>query len=343
MREYFQVHPAERPKIFGMTASPIWNPKDAEGSLLTLEKNLDATVIAVREHVSELLENSPRPVEVRVFSIFRSSLERMLMRLLQIIKEYFPPPDNYLYLNPNLWDTLSLFQSNDVDMSWDKLHMKYHVTRNSLGPYSADLFIYHEVRTRVNQLLLESDPFDVQEDGMDIDDPPASRNTPSIPVALEQVDSILSDFKPFFEDSSTFPLAVPIPVPLAWCTPKVKALTEVLLAYHTPTFHGIVFVEQRQVAACLAKILSKIPELRGRIRCAELVGHGGHGTRNKGGSNASAASAVNVKGMGLARQQDTVRLFRKSYEEGGLNLRAFIFVLLFSVIDSLSSGCHVRR
>lgn len=70
MREYFQVHPAERPKVFGMTASPIWNPKDAEGSLLTLEKNLDATVIAVREHVSELLESSPRPVEVCIFYYF---------------------------------------------------------------------------------------------------------------------------------------------------------------------------------------------------------------------------------------------------------------------------------
>lgn len=254
--------------------------------------------------------------------------------MLQIIKEYFPPPDNYLYLNPSLWDTLSLFQPDNVDIAWDKLHMKYHVTRNSLGPYSADLFIYHEIRTRVNQLLLEIDtrdnhivnPFGVEEDGMDIDDPPTYRSTPSIPVALEQVDSILSDFKPFFEDLSISPPAVPIPVPLAWCTPKVKALTEVLLAYHTPTFHGIVFVEQRQVAACLAKVLSKIPELRGRIRCAELVGHGGgHGTRSKGGSNASPASGVNVKGMGLARQQDTVRLFRKSYEEGGLNLCAFLF------------------
>ena len=259
----------------------------------------------------------------------------------QIIKEYFPPPDNYLYLNPNLWETLSLFQSDDVDISWDKLHMKYHVTRNSLGPYSADLFIYHEVRTRINQLLLEFgtpddqiiNPFGVQEDGMDIDIPLPDQNTPSIPVGLRQVDSILSDFKPFFEDPSTSPPAVPIPVPLAWCTPKVKALTEVLLAYHTPTFHGIVFVEQRQVATCLAKVLSKIPELRGRIRCAELVGHGGgHGPRNKGGSNASATSAVNVKGMGLARQQDTVRLFRQSFEEGGLNLRAFFFVFLYYIL-----------
>lgn len=250
-----------------------------------------------------------------------------------MIKRYSPPPDNYLYLNPSLWDTLSLFQSDDIDISWSKLQMKYHVTRNSLGPYSADLFVYHEVRTRVNQLLLEFDapddhivnPFDIQEDRMDVDDPPSHRNTPSIPVALEQVDSILSDFKPFFEDLSTSPPAVPIPVPLAWCTPKIKALTEVLLEYHTPTFHGIVFVEQRQVAACLAKVLSKIPELRDRIRCAELVGHGGgHGTRGKAGSNASATSGVNVKGMGLARQQDTVKSFRKSYEEGGLNLRRFL-------------------
>jgi endoribonuclease Dicer len=64
MREYFQTHSLQRPKVFGMTASPIWNPKDAQGSLMILEKNLDATVIAVREHISELLQNSPRPLEV---------------------------------------------------------------------------------------------------------------------------------------------------------------------------------------------------------------------------------------------------------------------------------------
>ena len=47
-----------------MTASPIWNPKDAEGSLMTLEKNLDAIAIAVREHISELLHNSLSFLEV---------------------------------------------------------------------------------------------------------------------------------------------------------------------------------------------------------------------------------------------------------------------------------------
>lgn len=67
MREYYQVGPSDRPKIFGMTASPIWNPKDPEGSLATLEKNLDAIAISVKEHIDELRTNSPRPVEVRPF------------------------------------------------------------------------------------------------------------------------------------------------------------------------------------------------------------------------------------------------------------------------------------
>lgn len=65
MREYsYVVSPACRPKIFGMTASPIWNPKDAAGSLATLEANMDSKVIGVRAHVEELTEHSPKPVEV---------------------------------------------------------------------------------------------------------------------------------------------------------------------------------------------------------------------------------------------------------------------------------------
>lgn len=65
MREYFEVkNPSLRPKIFGMTASPIWNPKDTVGSLASLEANMDAKVVGVRAHLSELAEHSPKPVEV---------------------------------------------------------------------------------------------------------------------------------------------------------------------------------------------------------------------------------------------------------------------------------------
>jgi len=47
-----------------MTASPIWNTKNPLGSLAELEANMDAKVIAIREHVNELAKHSPKPSEV---------------------------------------------------------------------------------------------------------------------------------------------------------------------------------------------------------------------------------------------------------------------------------------
>jgi hypothetical protein len=82
MREYFQVPLHQRPKVFGMTASPIWNPKDAVGSLETLEKNMDATVIGVRAHLEELADHSPKPVEVsvQVTQILQIMLSQVALR-----------------------------------------------------------------------------------------------------------------------------------------------------------------------------------------------------------------------------------------------------------------------
>jgi endoribonuclease Dicer len=67
LREYFQLNSSDkRPKIFGMTASPIWNVKNPLGSLSDLELNMDAKVIAVVEHVQELNQRSPKAKEVRI-------------------------------------------------------------------------------------------------------------------------------------------------------------------------------------------------------------------------------------------------------------------------------------
>lgn len=69
LREYFHSPTHLRPKIFGMTASPIWNVKDPRGSLAALEKNLDAKVTAVRDHVQELVTFSPKATEVRILDV----------------------------------------------------------------------------------------------------------------------------------------------------------------------------------------------------------------------------------------------------------------------------------
>lgn len=65
MREYFHfADMSKRPKIFGMTASPIWNTKNPLSSIATLEQNMNAKVISVMENVEELLEYSPKANEV---------------------------------------------------------------------------------------------------------------------------------------------------------------------------------------------------------------------------------------------------------------------------------------
>ena len=84
LREYFQVHPPSlRPKIFGMTASPIWNTKNPMSSLAELEANMDAKVIAIREHVDELAEHSPKPLEVG-----HSFFDVLIAYLIQIFPGY---------------------------------------------------------------------------------------------------------------------------------------------------------------------------------------------------------------------------------------------------------------
>lgn len=69
MREYSHIKAIEeRPRVFGMTASPIWNTKDPVGSLLALEANMDSTIISVRDNVEELAAHAPRPSEVMILS-----------------------------------------------------------------------------------------------------------------------------------------------------------------------------------------------------------------------------------------------------------------------------------
>jgi endoribonuclease Dicer len=63
---YLKCSPQSRPKVFGMTASPVWNHKNPYESLRVLECNMQAKIIGVQENDEELAEYSPRPTEVRL-------------------------------------------------------------------------------------------------------------------------------------------------------------------------------------------------------------------------------------------------------------------------------------
>ena len=55
----------DKPKVFGMTASPISDPRNHKKSIQTLERNLYARVLAVRDHTAELEHHINKPNEVR--------------------------------------------------------------------------------------------------------------------------------------------------------------------------------------------------------------------------------------------------------------------------------------
>ncbi|OCH90640.1 P-loop containing nucleoside triphosphate hydrolase protein [Obba rivulosa] len=321
MREYFQLPARKRPKIFGMTASPVWNPKDAMESLSTLERNLDAKVMAVRQHIDELKAHAPKPKEW--------------------VHEYPSSPPAYPeYPSCSLWERLSTITfPSDIDIPVEKIHARYEMTLQTLGPYGADLFLYMDLRQRISQILdqaMEGDLDSVAikhyyQDG-DIYMAPTISDV-QLPPQIKELEFILDDFRELFEDE-TNPDVVPVTVHLKWCSPKVRTLIDILFDQYTSTFQGIIFVEQRHVAACLARMLPRVPQLSHLIRCAQLIGHGTSNNIYKS----------RAKGMAVRNQQDVVKLFRErqvnllvatSVAEEGLDFPACDLVIRFDPLQHM--------
>jgi endoribonuclease Dicer len=148
-----------------------------------------------------------------------------------------------------------------------EVERRYNIAFYSLGPISANQYLFSEIRSRLN-VAINADAY--------YEDNEASEGASlaSLPPDLLHIQSILLDFELFFPDDHSTTDAS-----LDCCTPKVKELVDILKNHVTPTFQGIVFVEQRHIAICLAILLSSLPELKGLVKCQYLLGGG---TRNEG-------------------------------------------------------------
>ncbi|KAH9484058.1 Endoribonuclease Dicer-like protein 3a [Psilocybe cubensis] len=219
LREYFHSPTHLRPKIFGMTASPIWNVKDPRGSLASLEKNLDAKVTAVRDHVQELVAHSPKATE--------------------LVRVYSRPPAEYDFPSPTLFQCLKVIDIqlwNQLDIPWANIENRYLVTLNDLGPYCASLFLYQEIHYHACRVIVENKQSIVAK----LDDVMAMEGIlpvpPSCSTPFPDDFSLLADI--LYEYTDIFPtgtsgLPLSTHVPLAWCTPKVKLLVDILCAFLT--------------------------------------------------------------------------------------------------------------
>ncbi|EEB89726.1 hypothetical protein MPER_12144, partial [Moniliophthora perniciosa FA553] len=252
MREYMLLSPEDRPKVFGLTASPIQNAKNPLVSLNELQTNMDARVIGVLDHVDELAQHTPKPVEV--------------------IQEYSISLEQSSYPEPSLWSCINVFDRatlTAIAECWPDIERRYHVTLGNLGPYCASLYLFMEMKNIISAFY-QPDLNPSFSDDLVVHVPHTTLE--DLPEHFDDIVDILVDYEQFYSVRSDYFL-LPSTVPLEWCTPKIKTLVDILVAHYTPTFQGIIFVEQRQVATCLAGVLPYIEELKGLVKCGDFFGN----------------------------------------------------------------------
>ncbi|KAL5528914.1 hypothetical protein ACEPAG_4888 [Sanghuangporus baumii] len=269
----------EKPKVFGMTASPVWNSKKPEASIRDLQKNMSAKVVAVREHAESLGQHVNRPIEI--IATFSSAAG-----------------DRYVtYYKPTLWERL---QSDDLvamkQLNVESFRRRQEYTLESTGPAGADYFVLMHAKKVVGDYASPQAAVVYS-----ISSSPGKRKSitkrnsinTELPAQFEKLRQIVSTFEQRL-------LLDKRPFPPDWVSPKLQTTVDILAKHRSETFQGIVFVSQRQLAVTLSWILSRLSETRDWIRCGELTGHG----------ESSAVNSEGAKGMGLSAQRDVVQSFK---------------------------------
>jgi len=124
-------------------------------------------------------------------------------------------------------------------------------------------------------------------------------------------------------------------------SPKVENLVSILLSEWTPTFTGLVFVEQRATVAMLAQLLSTHPALSGKYNIATFVGTSSNANRKD--------NIINL--VQPRNQQDTLDDFRvgkknlviaTSVLEEGIDVSTCHCVICFDAPKNLKSFIQRR-
>ncbi|KDQ21886.1 hypothetical protein BOTBODRAFT_26294 [Botryobasidium botryosum FD-172 SS1] len=307
MRDYYYHMPKDqRPKIFGMTASPIWNPKNPHKSLADLQANIDARVLAVRENTAELSIHAPAPDEQ--------------------VYLYAPAPSEYPgYPAPSLQSHLGTVGLSTVKaLRARDLELRCETALTMLGPYGADYFLFHQLERRVMDLRLTDHQTALESlNHMHVDGLPLSEVDTNGYIAIQRV---IDAHRHRFE----------LPLSNDWISPKVQTLVSILTSAKSDSFHGIIFVEQRHIAVALAWLLSRVPELQEWLHPVALVGHGATASSNHGPAAAG--------GITLKLQNEAVQGFRTgkynllvatSVAEEGLDFQACHLTVRFDGLQSM--------
>ncbi|KAL1761626.1 hypothetical protein FB107DRAFT_200640 [Schizophyllum commune] len=252
MDEYRHCAPDLRPRVLGLTASPIWDARNPGKALAALEAKLDAQVVGVRRHVGELDAHTARPREViKTYEALGPE---------EVGRGSFPAMGRFV-------EVFSTLDWEGVDVMWKKIMGRYDVTLVSLGPYCASLYLYQELSDIVIRLRPQSETAFERAAEDQADSHSTGKMSLEHARCLLAIEDILADYEPYFSDLAASDVLLD-----DWFSPKVHALVDVLLEQDLATSRGIVFVDQRQVALCLALVLPRLSRLQGLVRCASFIG-----------------------------------------------------------------------
>jgi endoribonuclease Dicer len=226
-----------RPKILGLTASPIWNPVNPLKSLEELESNLQASIIAVKCNLEELESFSSKPVE---------------------IVEYYH--DTQLGEAGQLYTSLMAMDFvGTTDTPWQSIVSKADVARSVLGPVGVNYFLVQlfakpvemELRAASFTLRMPEEQLAVLKRASKVitsvnNSLPTSLSREDLPNKVSKLVQILSRYR---ESSDA-------------------AMNE------EAGFQCIIFVVQRHIAFGLSWMLERVEELKSWLKIKTLVGHG---------------------------------------------------------------------
>ena len=227
----------DRPKILGLTASPIWNPVNPLKSLEELESNLQASIIAVKCNLEELEFFSSKPVEK---------------------VEYYH--DNQIPEAGGLHDALiEMGFRGTADTPWDSIAVKADVSRKVLGPAGIDYFLGQLYDKPIEMIIRAAS-----------NRPDTSDRQLSIMKQAHQAIKQTEASLPTSLSVSALPNKICKLVQIL-----IQYRESALAALNTDAgFQCIIFVVQRHIAFGLSWMLERVEDLKSWLKIKTLVGHG---------------------------------------------------------------------
>ncbi|KAI8822072.1 uncharacterized protein EV422DRAFT_495037 [Fimicolochytrium jonesii] len=334
MREFYHSIPsnAERPKVFGMTASPIYQKTitrdESKFRLQELESNLDCKVVTVTD---------------------RSSLGDFIPRASETVVEYLESADrDFTYANPvnaleEVMQNPSLSQSTRCYHFWmARLTEEIQNSRDDDAADAADRLVRSQ--DQIRSMKIELGPWlagkAAQEQIRALSHRRRGQANPKAPTKASHGSDVLAAGN---ETSKWRNACAEMPslseITQNDITPKVHTLLRLLEeraqnATEGASFRAMIFVERRLSAKVLSEFLNLVATTRFPVvKCAFVTGHGA----SKSGKTAGR-SAMNVtyqkRTFDRFRKGDMNTLVVTRVAEEGLDIPACKLIIVFDIFRS---------